>query len=41
MPSDYEIWSADSSVPDGGSTIALLGVSLIGVDRLRRKIAKP
>jgi hypothetical protein len=42
--SDY-VWTlsdetvATPSVPDGGTTIALLGIALIGIEALRRKIA--
>jgi hypothetical protein len=32
--------SGDTNVPDGGSTIALLGFTLVGVDFLRRRIVK-
>lgn len=35
-------WSSSAtSVPDGGTTIALLGLSLLGLHGVRRKFAKP
>ncbi len=35
-------WSSSTtSVPDGGTTVALLGCSLLGLHGLRRKLAKP
>lgn len=33
-------WTAASSVPDGGATIALLGGALFGLAALRRRISK-
>lgn len=37
----YFSWSSSTStVPDGGTTIALLGCSLLGLHGLRRKLAK-
>lgn len=33
-------FSAASAVPDGGATLALLGFALVGVEGLRRKLAK-
>jgi hypothetical protein len=34
-------WSASTAVPDGGTTIALLGASLLGLYGARRKFANP
>jgi hypothetical protein len=31
--------TAPSTVPDGGSTLVLLGVALVGVTGLKRKLA--
>lgn len=36
----YSLYSPTTSVPDGGSTIALLGSALVGVGALRRKLLK-
>jgi len=33
-------WSSTAAVPDGGTTIALLGVSLLGLHGIRRRLSK-
>jgi hypothetical protein len=33
-------FSASSNVPDGGATVALLGLSLAGIEGIRRKLMK-
>jgi hypothetical protein len=33
-------FSADTTVPDGGATVAFLGFALVGIEGLRRKFAK-
>ena len=34
----FSFSSTNSSVPDGGTTVALLGIGLVGVEGLRRKL---
>lgn len=38
-PSTYTFSASSNSVPDGGTTVALLGVALSGVGLLRKKLA--
>ena len=33
-------FSASSNIPDGGATVALLGLSLAGIEGIRRKLMK-
>jgi hypothetical protein len=37
-PPVFSFSAADGSVPDSGSTVALLGLAIVGVEALRRKI---
>ena len=38
--SNYWLSDSSPSVPDGGATVALLGFGLVGIESLRRRIAK-
>ena len=38
LGSTFSFSSTNSSVPDGGTTVALLGMALVGVEGLRRKL---
>lgn len=37
--SHFDLWGGDSTVPDGGTTVLLLGAALSGLGLLRRKLS--